>query len=75
MTQLDVAFRYATPPGENELRALTYARDIYGIRKIDFDEGQQIIRVEYDASRLNDDVVAGILRGAGLDLSGKVALA
>jgi hypothetical protein len=75
MTQLDVAFRYATPPGENELRALTYARDVYGIRKIDFDEAQQIIRVEYDASRLNDDVVAGILRHAGLDLSGKVALA
>jgi len=75
MTQLDVAFRYATPPGENELRALTYAREVYGIRKIDFDEAQQIIRVEYDASRLNDDVVAGILRGAGLDLSGKVALA
>ena len=74
MTQLDVAFRYATPPGENELRALTYARDVYGIRKIDFDEAQQIIRVEYDASRLNDDVVAGILRGAGLDLSEKVAL-
>lgn len=75
MTQLDVAFRYSTPPGENELRALTYARDVYGIRKIDFDEAQQIIRVEYDASRLNDDVVAGILRGAGLDLREKVAVA
>lgn len=75
MTQLDVAFRYATPPGENELRALTYARDVYGIRKIDFDEAQQIIRVEYDASRLNDAVIAGILRGAGLDLCEKVALA
>jgi hypothetical protein len=75
MTQLDVAFHYATPPGENELRALTYACDVYGIRKIDFDEAQQIIRVEYDASRLNDDVVADILRRAGLDLSGKVALA
>lgn len=74
MTQLDVAFRYGTPPGENELRALTYVRDVYGIRKIEFDEAQQIIRVEFDASRLNDDAVAGMLRGAGLDLREKVAL-
>lgn len=75
MTQLDVAFRYGTPPGEDELRALTYARDVYGIRKISFDEAQQTVRVEYDASRLNDDVVAGILRGAGLDLREKLQLA
>ena len=75
MTQLDVCFRYGTPPGENELRALTYARDVYGIRKIDFDEAQQTVRVEYDATRLSDDVVAGILRRAGMDLKEKVALA
>lgn len=75
MTQLDVAFRYATRPGENELRALTYAREVYGIRKIWFDEAQQTVRVEFDASRLNEDVVAGILRGAGLDLREKLQLA
>jgi len=74
MTQLDVAFRYGTSPGENELRALTYAREVYGIRKIDFDEEQQTIRVEYDATRLNDDVVADVLRRAGLDLREKVEL-
>jgi len=75
MTQLDVVFRYGTPPGENELRALTYARDVYGVRKIEFDETQQTVLVEYDASRLNDDVIAGILRGAGLDLREKVEFA
>jgi hypothetical protein len=74
MTQLDVAFRYGTPPGENELRALTYAREVYGIRKIDFDEEQNTVRVEYDATRLNDDSVAAILRRAGMDLREKVAL-
>ena len=74
MTQLDIAFRYATPPGENELRALTYARDVYGIRKIEFDEQQQTVRVEYDATRLSDDDVAAILRRAGLDLREKVTL-
>jgi hypothetical protein len=75
MTQLDVSFRYCTPPGENELRALTYAREVYGIRKIEFDEDQQTVRVEYDASRLNEDSVAAILRGAGMDLRDKAALA
>ncbi|HJW99454.1 MAG TPA: hypothetical protein VJ453_04810 [Terriglobales bacterium] len=74
MTQLDVAFRYGTPPGENELRALTLVRDVYGIRKIGFDERQQTVRVEYDATRLNDDSVAALLRGAGLDLRNKVEL-
>ena len=74
MTQLDVAFRYGTPPGENELHALTYARDVYGVRKIEFDEAQQVVRVEYDATRLNDDTVAAILRRAGLDLKEKVEL-
>ena len=74
MTQLDVVFRYGTPPGENEFRALTYAREVYGIRKIEFDEEQQTIRVEYDATRLTDDVVADVLRRAGLDLREKVEL-
>lgn len=74
MTQLDVVFRYGTPPGENELRAVTYAREVYGIRRIGFDEEQQTVRVEYDATRLNDDIVAGVLRRAGLDLKEKVEL-
>jgi hypothetical protein len=74
MTQLDVVFRYGTPPGENELRALTYAREVYGIRKIEFEEQHQSVRVEYDATRLNEDSVAAVLRGAGLDLREKVEL-
>jgi len=74
MTQLDVAFRYGTPPGENELRALSYARDVYGMRKIEFDEAQQTVRVEFDASRLSEETVAAILRRAGLDLREKVQL-
>jgi hypothetical protein len=74
MTQLDICFRYGTPPGENEMRALSQARDVYGIRDIEFDEAQQTVRVEYDATRLNNDSVAAILRGAGLDLRERVAL-
>ena len=74
MTQLDVVFRYGTPPGENELRALTYARDVYGVRKIEFDEAQHAVRVEYDASRLSEETIAAILRRAGMDLREKIQL-
>jgi hypothetical protein len=68
MTAVDVAFRYGNQPGPREMRALDTVRDVYGIRRIVFDEQERTIRVEYDASRLNDDVVAGLLRRAGIDL-------
>jgi hypothetical protein len=73
MTQLDVSFHYGTPPGENEMRALSQARDVYGMRDIQFDEAQQIVRVEYDATRLNEPTVAAILRRAGLDIRERAA--
>jgi hypothetical protein len=75
MTTVDVAFRYGNQPGPREMRALDSVRDVYGIRRIAFNERERTIRVEYDASRLNDDVVAGLLRRAGIDLKEKLALA
>ena len=75
MTQLDVCFRYGIPPGESEMRALSNAGEVYGVRKISFDEKERTVRVEYDATRLNDDIVAGILRRAGLDVKEKIELA
>jgi hypothetical protein len=75
MTAVDVAFRYGNQPGPREMRALDSVRDVYGIRRIVFNEQERTIRVEYDASRLNDDVVAGLLRRAGIDLKQKLALA
>jgi hypothetical protein len=74
MTLLDVVFKYGTPPGEKEVMALNNAWEVYGVRKIKFDVKEHTIRVEYDASRLNDGEIAGILRRAGVDLRGKVQL-
>jgi len=74
MTQLDIVFRYGSPPGTREMRALDSMREVYGIRRISFDEGERTIRVEFDASRLNGDVVANLLRRAGLDLQERVHL-
>ena len=74
MTALDVVFRYGTAPGEAEMRAIAPLRDVYGIRRVRFDEKDRTIRVEYDASRLNENTVAALLRRAGIDLREKVAL-
>ena len=75
MTQLEVRFRYGAAPGEAELRALDAMRDVYGIRRVSFDEKERTIRVEYDASRLKEPTVAALLRRAGIDLREKLVLA
>jgi hypothetical protein len=74
MTAVDVCFRYGTAPSELEAQALNSAREIYGIRKITFDEKDRTVRVEYDATRFNDNTVANVLRRAGLDLKEKIQL-
>jgi hypothetical protein len=75
MTAVEVAFRYGNTPGARDMRALDSARDVYGVRRIVLNEKERIIRVEYDASRLNDSVVAGLLRRAGIDVCEKLVLA
>ena len=75
MTYLDVAFRYGATPGEREMCAIDGIREVYGIRRVDFKEKERIVRVEFDASRLNGDVVAKLLRQAGIDLRDRLALA
>jgi hypothetical protein len=74
MTLLDVVFRYGTPPGEKEMLALNNAWEVYGVRKIKLDAKEHTIRVEYDATRLNDGEIAAILGRAGVDLQQKVQL-
>ena len=74
MTLLDVVFRYGKPPGEKQMGALSNAFEVYGVRKIKFNQQEQTVRVEYDATRLNDSEIAGILRRAGIDLRDKVQL-
>jgi len=72
MTHLEVAYRYSTPPGEAEMRALDGVREVYGIRRISVDEKAQTIKVEFDASRFKEPVVAGLLRRAGFDVGEKL---
>ncbi len=74
MTTVDVVFRYGQVPGEAEMRALDNLREVYGIRRIRFNEQERSVRVEYDATRLNESTVAALLRRTGLDLRDKLQL-
>jgi selenocysteine lyase/cysteine desulfurase len=75
MTYLDVVYNYETLPGENELRAIDNMREVYGIRRVVFDEKARTVRVEFDASRMNQDAVAKLLRQAGISVREPVVLA
>ena len=75
MTYLDVVFRYGAAPGENELRAIDSMREVYGVRRLQFNEQERTVRVEFDASRLKSDAVAKLLRQAGVDVRERLTLA
>jgi len=75
MTSLDVVFRYGRQPEAQELRAIDSLREVYGIRSVKFNEKEQTVRVDFDASRMNEDTVAALLRRAGVDLKDKLTLA
>jgi hypothetical protein len=75
MTYLEVLYRYQTPPGEKELRAIDSVREVYGIQRIQFNETERTVRVLFDASRMKEDAVARLLRQAGIDVQEKLALA
>ena len=74
MTAVEVLFRYGMPPSEGQMSALGQMSDVYGIRRVRFDEKGRTIRVEYDATRLNESAVEKLLRSAGFDIRERLAL-
>ena len=68
MTQLDVLYRYGVPPSESAILAMARVREVYGVRRMDLDEADKTVRVEYDATRLTEPVIHQLLRRAGLDI-------
>lgn len=75
MTYLDVVYRYESAPTEGVMRALDAMREVYGVRRIDFTEKEKTVRVEFDASRMNEDVIMRLLKQAGLDVRDRLSLA
>ncbi len=75
MTQMEVLYRYGATPGEAEMRAIDNLRDVYGIRRITFHAKESTVRIEFDASRFKEPVLASLLRKAGVDVQEKLVLA
>jgi hypothetical protein len=75
MTQFEVAYRYTGAVGEAEMRALDSMREVYGMRRITLNDKEHVIRVEFDASRFKEPVVAGLLREAGIDITERLVVA
>jgi len=57
------------------MRALDGVREVYGIRRMRLDPKERIVRVEFDASRFKEPVIAGLLRQAGMDIQERLVLA
>lgn len=74
MTTVEIMFRYGMPPGESQMNALGQVSDVYGIRRVQINEPERTIRVEYDATRLNEATVEGLLRQAGFDVRERLAM-
>jgi len=74
MTAVEIMFRYGMPPGESQMNALGQMSDVYGIRRLQIKEQERTIRVEYDATRLNEATVEELLRKAGIDVRERLAL-
>ena len=69
MTQLVSTFYYDGRPSESAVQALGHVGDIYGVRRITFDEKAHAIEVEYDKSRLTEFDIIALLRDAGITLA------
>lgn len=69
MTQLDVTYSLAAPAREASALALNSLREVYGIRRVDLNERERTVHIEYDATRLTDSIVRQLLRRAGLELT------
>jgi hypothetical protein len=74
MTAVEVLFRYGAQPSESVMSALGQLNDVYGIRRLQLQEPESTIRVEYDATRLNEAKVERLLRAAGFDVTEKLCL-
>jgi len=56
------------------MAALGLTSDVYGIRRLQCNERERTIRIEYDATRLNEASVEKLLRSAGFDIRERPAL-
>jgi hypothetical protein len=73
-TNLDALYRYGQDPAESTMTALGKMHEVYGIRRIEIDERQKTVLVEFDFTRFDRPVVAELLRRTGLDIVEEISL-
>lgn len=71
---MDVVFRYGMAPTEPAALAVSRLREVYGVRLVELLEAEKTVRVEYDSTRLTEQVIHQLLRRAGLDVTERVVL-
>lgn len=74
MTYLNVAYRYRGKLTPKLLDCLAALRSYYGFVRLHCDENQNLLWVEYDASRLKEADVFHQLRLTGVEITEKVEL-
>jgi hypothetical protein len=74
MTTVEILFSYTTPPTENAVFALAGAKEVYGIRSLNFDRAARTVRIEYDATRLTAAAVTKLVLQAGIDIAAELPL-
>lgn len=75
MTAVEITFRYQ---GRLKTELLARAQEHhsnFGIRRIQLDESQNLITVEYDATRLDEKGVEAVLRRVGVPVVEQVRAA
>lgn len=72
MTATEVSFHFAGMIEPGQMRTLSNLFSIYGIRRLELDESAHSVTIEYDATRLNNNAVAALLRRAGVALTAKI---
>ena len=68
MTNVEISYNYGMSPDKAVMRGMDNIREVYGIRRLKFNEEARSVAVEYDATRLNPETVASLLRRTRLDL-------
>jgi copper chaperone CopZ len=74
MTTVDILYRYEHQPTESAMFAIGSLKEVYGIRRVEIDEKERTVRVEYDATRLNSSSIAQLLRRGGISVLKEVSL-
>ena len=75
MTYLDVVFNYGALPGENELRAIDSMREVYGIRRVNFNEKEKNRARGVRCLAVEAGRGGKVVAEAGIDVREQVALA